>query len=293
MQPLLPLIERLALFPAETLLAIPAPPDETLRGLLVLRGLAGQLGQEARALREEQARVALASQAVEAEMPRLAAALAKQQAEAAALDGRMAVTAANRRQAEDAAAAAAQRAAANAARAETLREMLAALENQPRTRQGQGEVRRTGVRKHVEVATVEAAVSRAAPPRGQFFVPVAGAVVRSWGETTEGGPAMGITYQPPPAARVLAPCTGRVAFAARFRSYGLLLIVDCGAGYHAVLAGFARIDVKVAQELTAGEPVGVMPNWEPGVSGTRPGLYVELRRDGQPMNPAPWLRARG
>ncbi len=55
MQPLLPLIERLSLFPAETLLAVPARAEDTLRGVLVLRGLAGQLGQEAVALRREQA----------------------------------------------------------------------------------------------------------------------------------------------------------------------------------------------------------------------------------------------
>jgi septal ring factor EnvC (AmiA/AmiB activator) len=92
---------------------------------------------------------------------------------------------------------------------------------------------------------------------------------------------------------VVSPCAGRIVFANAFRSYGLLLIVDCGGGYHAVLAGFDRLDAKVGQQVAAGEPVGVMPNWEPGVSGNRPALYVELRHDGQPVNPAPWLRASG
>ena len=81
------------------------------------------------------------------------------------------------------------------------------------------------------------------------------------------GPATGISYRAPPAARVVALCSGRVVFAAPFRSYGLLLIVDCGGGYHAVLAGFDRLDVKVGQTVAAGEPVGVMPGWEPGASG--------------------------
>src|SRR5271165_1734184 len=58
MQPLLPLIERLSLFPAETLLAVPARSEDTLRGVMVLRGLAVQLGQEAVALRREQAGLA-------------------------------------------------------------------------------------------------------------------------------------------------------------------------------------------------------------------------------------------
>ena len=55
----------------------------------------------------------------------------------------------------------------------------------------------------------------------------------------------------------------------------------------------SRLDVKVGQAVAAGEPVGVMPSWEPGASGNRPALYVELRRDGQPVNPAPWLKASG
>jgi septal ring factor EnvC (AmiA/AmiB activator) len=37
----------------------------------------------------------------------------------------------------------------------------------------------------------------------------------------------------------------------------------------------------------------VMPNWQPGATGERPTLYVELRRDSQPVNPAPWLKASG
>ena len=71
----------------------------------------------------------------------------------------------------------------------------------------------------------------------------------------------------------------------------MLLIVDCGGGYHVVLSGFDRLDVKLGQSLVAGEPVGVMPTWEPGSEAHRPALYVELRRDGTPVNPAPWLRS--
>ncbi len=51
MAPLLPLIERMSLYPAETLLAVPASPEETLRGMLVLQGIAHQLETEAEALR--------------------------------------------------------------------------------------------------------------------------------------------------------------------------------------------------------------------------------------------------
>ena len=138
MQPLLPLIERLSLFPAETLLAVPARAEDTLRGVLVLRGLAGQLGQEAVALRREQASLAAATGALEAEAPRLAAALAAQQSEAAALDRQIAAAETGRRQADGEVAAAAQRAANEAARAETLRGVLVELDAQRRSRAGAG-----------------------------------------------------------------------------------------------------------------------------------------------------------
>jgi hypothetical protein len=52
-------------------------------------------------------------------------------------------------------------------------------------------------------------------------------------------------------------------------------------------------DVKLGQTLLAGEPVGVMPGWEPGTTTRWPALYVELRRDGAPINPAPWLTSSG
>ncbi len=42
-----------------------------------------------------------------------------------------------------------------------------------------------------------------------------------------------------------------------------------------------------------GEPVGVMPGWDPAIPGKRPALYVELRKGGEPINPAPWLKASG
>jgi len=300
MQPLLPLIERLSLFPTETLLAVPSRADETLRGVLVLRGLAAQLGQEAVTLRREQAAFASATEALQAEMPRLATALAQQQQEAAALDRQIAAADAGRRDAEGEVAAASRRAAEQAARAETLRGVLAGLEAQRQAEEAQAreEAARAERRKHSEEAAAarqrQAELARpaaAAAPRGDFTVPVAGTIFRAWGDPGEGGPALGVSYHTPPSAHVVSLCGGKVAFAAPFRSYGLLLIVDCGGGYHAVMAGFERLDAKVGHSVAAGEPVGVMPGWEPGATGGRPALYVELRRDGQPVNPAPWLRA--
>jgi septal ring factor EnvC (AmiA/AmiB activator) len=101
-----------------------------------------------------------------------------------------------------------------------------------------------------------------------------------------------VSYQVAPGARVVAPCGGRAVFAGPFRSFGLLLIVDCGGGYHFVLSGFDRLDAQVGQSVKPGAPIGVMPGWDPRTSGSRPLLYVELRRNGQAVNPGSFLRAK-
>jgi septal ring factor EnvC (AmiA/AmiB activator) len=305
MQPLLPVIERLSLYPAETLLAVPASPEDTLRGVIVLQGVARQLQHESAALRRAQAALDRATGSVQAETPKLAAAEAAQQQQAVALDQQIAAAQADRQAAEADADAAAARAADQAARAETLHTMLTTLEAQRHAEavRAREEAARAVREKHAAEAAAakqrEAALSHpvssgslasSAAAKGQLTAPVAGTVVRSWGDPTDAGPAMGISYHAAPAARVVSPCHGRVEFAAPFRSYGLLMILDCGGGYHAVLAGFDRIDAKAGQDVTAGEPVGVMPGWDPG-GGHRPSLYVELRHDGQPVNPAPWLKA--
>jgi septal ring factor EnvC (AmiA/AmiB activator) len=118
-------------------------------------------------------------------------------------------------------------------------------------------------------------------------------VVRTFGAATEAGPASGVSFRAPPNARVVSPCGGRVVFAGPFRSFGLLMIVDCGGGYDFVLSGLERLDAQVGQPVQPGEPVGVMPAWNPqNADENRPSLYVELRKDGVAVNPAPFLRAR-
>jgi septal ring factor EnvC (AmiA/AmiB activator) len=306
MQPLLPLIERLSLYPAETLLAVPTPPDQALRGVIVLQGLSRQIEIETEALRLDQAAVDAAVEALQQEAPRLAEAAATQKREADALDAQ--INAAH--QAQDAAEAQANEAAAQAAaaagRADSLRAAMSALETQRLADEAKARDDEARAERQKHAAEAQAAhareVAAAHPtgtgtiaagvgPHGQLQPPVIGIVVKGWGEQTDGGPATGLSYHAPPGAHVISPCGGRVVFAETFRSYGLLLIIDCGGGYHVVLAGFQRLDVKLGQSLLSGEPVGSMPDWEPGATAKRPALYVELRHDGTPVNPAPWLRS--
>ena len=98
----------------------------------------------------------------------------------------------------------------------------------------------------------------------------------------------GITIETGVGAQVVVPHDGTVVFAGPFKGYGRLLIIEHGEGYHSLLAGLARIDNVIGQQVLSGEPAGIMG----GLKNGPPVLYVELRRNGQPINPLPWLAAR-
>ena len=143
----------------------------------------------------------------------------------------------------------------------------------------------------------EVAVTRSfGKARGTLPYPVAGSLSAKFGEAadptdTAGLRTKGITIKAAAGSQVIAPFDGVVAFAGAFRGYGQLLIIEHSEGYHTLLAGIGRIDGEVGQRVLAGEPVGVMANSEAdGTSSSS--LYVELRRDGQPINPLPWLADR-
>ncbi|MFM7346281.1 MAG: murein hydrolase activator EnvC family protein [Tagaea sp.] len=116
--------------------------------------------------------------------------------------------------------------------------------------------------------------------------PARGRVVENWGANQGGGQiARGLTIEPRDGAGVIAPFEGIVAFAGQFRGYGLILILEHSGGYHSILAQMGRIDAVVGQAVTAGEPVGRAGTSERGT----PVLYIELRRNGLPIDPSPLL----
>ncbi|MBM3483126.1 MAG: hypothetical protein FJX66_07465 [Alphaproteobacteria bacterium] len=133
----------------------------------------------------------------------------------------------------------------------------------------------------------EAARKASAEPRqGAFTMPAQGQLIAHYGTTTAPGvTAKGISIETRPDSPVVAPFSGKIVFAGPFHDYGQLLIIAHGQGYHTLLAGLGRIDSTVGRWVLEGEPVGVMGS----VSDSRPQLYLELRHNGRPVNPLPWL----
>ncbi len=122
--------------------------------------------------------------------------------------------------------------------------------------------------------------------RGRMPFPARGRILRRFGSPDPAGlKTRGMEIATAPDAVIVAPARGEVVFAGPFRKLGLLLIMDMGGGYHILLSGMARIEVELGQTVLAGEPVGVMA---PG-NTPPPRLYVELRKNGEPVNPLPWF----
>jgi len=134
--------------------------------------------------------------------------------------------------------------------------------------------------------------------KGLLPLPANGRQTRGFGEKDGlGGTSQGISIETRPGAQVSSPADGWVVYSGPFRSYGQLLIINAGDGYHVLLAGMERIDVQLGQFVLAGEPVAVMASQRlaslgaADVGGAQPALYIEFRKDGASIDPAPWWAA--
>ncbi|WP_291608200.1 peptidoglycan DD-metalloendopeptidase family protein [Bradyrhizobium sp.] len=136
-----------------------------------------------------------------------------------------------------------------------------------------------------------------ASARGLLPLPVNGTKIRDFGGSDGvGGVQKGISLATRPSAQVTTPCDGWVVYAGPFRSYGQLLILNAGGGYHVLIAGMERISVNIGQFVLTGEPVATMGSTSQVASilatnASQPVLYVEFRKDGTPIDPGPWWAA--
>jgi septal ring factor EnvC (AmiA/AmiB activator) len=125
--------------------------------------------------------------------------------------------------------------------------------------------------------------------RGSLVRPVIGRAVSGDpagpGRTPGVSGPQGLWFQANGQAQAVAPADSEVVFAGAYQNFGQVLILEIAGGYHLLLAGFGRIDVQIGDLVLAGEPVGVLP------AGEAVQLYLELRRNSQTMDPAPWMSA--
>jgi len=132
---------------------------------------------------------------------------------------------------------------------------------------------------------------------GRIPIPVNGIKLKDFGAPDSvGGLEKGVSIATRAGAQVTSPADGWVVYAGPFRSYGQLLILNAGGGYHILLAGMDKISVDLGQFVLTGEPVAVMGTDSHiaailATGSSQPVLYIEFRKDGQPVDPGPWWAA--
>lgn len=182
--------------------------------------------------------------------------------------------------------------------ADTLRELLAALESTapaaPGVKPKQKPPQMAAAKPPGKMAPAGKAPSAAQvsgrAALGALTQPVAGSVLHKFGDKLAGGgKAEWVSFSTRGEAQVVAPAAGTVEYARPFRSYGAMLILRTADGHHVILTGMSRIYVSEGQTVRTGEPVGRMPDR----ADPPPELTLELRLGDRVLNPAEWLSRGG
>ena len=300
-------LQRMGANPPPAILVKPGDMAEAVRAATVMGSLIPELKSEVEAARHDLDALARTRESIGRERDELT-----ERGKALALDKtRLAALIDARQQslasAQDALGSQHERADELAKRATSLKDLIARLDSEKAARIAAAAAAHAA---KVAVATdieERARAARGADPgrlkpeiafadaKGQAPLPAAGTILKAFGDPDElGGTERGVLLGTPAGATVSAPADGAVLFAGSYRSYGQLLIIDAGGGYYVLLAGMDRINVQSGEFVLAGEPVGVMGEGSArmaaaaAVGGSRPVLYIELRKDGTAIDPGPW-----
>lgn len=309
-------LQRIATHPPTALIALPAAPADTIRSALLLRGTVPAITARARTLAQNlealtEVRTALVGTRLQLDTERKSL-----QQERAILESLILRKSRALKGTRSAHRAAAKKAAQLGLEARSLRDLVsrlgtereAARRKEERDRKAAGALaRQTQLREEkARAAALKIAKSRKerertlaalptpdkprtrGPASRSGYLPVSGRIIHSFQARTGGTRSDGITIRSRHGATVTASRSGTVVFAGPFKGLGKLLIIEHRGAYHLLLAGLARIDAAVGENVLAGEPVGVLAATGPAA----PTLYLELRRKGQPVNPTPWLASR-
>lgn len=125
--------------------------------------------------------------------------------------------------------------------------------------------------------------------RGQLQWPVNGSISSRFGSLRKGGKLkwQGVNITAESGKEVKAVSAGKVVFADWFKNMGLLMILDHGDGFMSLYGHNDRLLRKPGDWVKAGELIARV-----GDSGgqSKPGLYFEIRKGGDPVNPALWCK---
>jgi septal ring factor EnvC (AmiA/AmiB activator) len=303
-------LQRMGLNPPPAILVRPEDALASVRSAIVLGAVVPELRTETAILLSDVKELGALRAAIVDERERLLSTIREQADEKQRLSLLLAEKGKLLAESESSARSERQRTEQLAAKAGTLKELIAALDGEIDAVRKAAEAARQA---EEERARREAeAAGRPIPERNRLqagisfeslkkkvALPVSGRVVRTFGDPDSiGGRMMGDTVQTQSGSIVTSPADGVVLYAGPFRSYGQLLILDVGDDYHVVLAGMGRSNVALGQSVLAGEPLGTMGEARLasimafGSTDTNPELYVEFRKDGKPVDPSPWWAER-
>jgi septal ring factor EnvC (AmiA/AmiB activator) len=268
-------LQRMARHPPEAIIVAPISPSETVRVAILLRAAAPAIEENATILRKSIAElVQVRNQGIE-KRKRLTSVQLELDSERQNLKLLLADKRKLKRKTDAKARKVKKRMLNLVEKATSLRDLISRLELDRKKRQ----------KKKIEKS--RAASLESTPHfRRKLPYPAVGRLIGRYGQAMKTGlTRKGISIETGTGAQVVVPRDGTVVFAGAFKGYGQLLIIEHDGGYLSLLAGLGRIDSAIGQQVSSGEPAGIMGE---AVSGP-PVLYVELRRQGLPINPLPWL----
>jgi murein hydrolase activator len=300
-------LQRMGLNPPPAILVKPQDALSSVRSAILLGAVVPELRAETEILLADIESLNKVTISIKTEREQLLAALKVQAEEKLRLDQLVTEKKALRAQSEAALKSETERIRELAQRSKSLKELIAGIEKEM-AETAKREAKAAAETEQVATASVPK-VNPALPPqsgrispsasftslKGGLSLPVSGSIRVLYGaEDGQGGVSQGYTLATKPGGRVTTPADATVLYADTFRSYGNLLILDAGEGYHLVMSGMNRIDVTQNQFVLAGEPVGVMgerPKSSDGANAMAqggPSLYIEFRKDGKPVDSGPW-----
>lgn len=277
-------LQKMAVYPPESVFFAPQNPVDNLRSSLILQSTQKPLKATADKLKVELNKLASLQAAIKAQASQIKLTASRLENERQKMEKLINQKFILQAHFESESQEAKKKATSLGKKARNLEDLLQKLENEKQAKMARLAEAASRQKPILSIPTPAAVSGAFAKSLGSLPLPVRGRVVQRYGDTTMGGgSAKGFTMQPRPSAQVIAPFDGTVLFADSFKGYGNLIIIEHSDGYHSLLSGLTRIDCTVGQNVLTGEPVGLMSDKSDNK------LYIEFRKDGQPVNPMNWF----